>query len=222
MFQHGGTKADLPKKIKKSTLNLPIGLIVKCPYIWNSMSDLNLQIDANEWVDAYADSLFNYANIRVNDVDLAKDLVQDTFIAGLNSIANFKGESSIKTWLFSILKRKIIDHWRKQESRKTTPISFFEKAGVKKGGFLEGHQPKGRLAEIDVSIENEELKQAIAGCIGALPAKWRGVVVDKLVEGKESEEVCNDHEITSSNLWVIVHRAKVQLRDCLDRKWFGA
>ena len=187
-----------------------------------TMSDLNLQIDANEWVDAYADSLFNYANLRVNDVDLAKDLVQDTFVAGLNSIANFKGESSIKTWLFSILKRKIIDHWRKQESRKTSPISFFEKSGLKKGGFLEGHSPQGRLAEIDVSIENDELKSAIARCIGALPDKWRGVVLDKLVEGKESEEVCNDHEITSSNLWVIVHRAKVQLRDCLDRKWFGA
>ena len=93
---------------------------------------------------------------------------------------------------------------------------------LKKGGFLEGHSPQGRLAEIDVSIENDELKSAIARCIGALPDKWRGVVLDKLVEGKESEEVCNDHEITSSNLWVIMHRAKVQLRDCLDRKWFRA
>ncbi len=50
--------------------------------------------------------------MRVNDVDLAKDLVQETFISGLKSIDKFEGKSSVKTWLVAILKRKIIDHWR--------------------------------------------------------------------------------------------------------------
>lgn len=178
-------------------------------------------IDTSKWVDEYADMLFNYANVRVNDSDLAKDLVQDTFVSALKGIENFQGKSTVKTWLFSILKRKIIDHWRKQESRKTKPMSFFSQEGRMKGGFLEGYSPKGKLSEIEAKIENTELRQAITACIGALPVKWRSIVIDKMVEEKESEEVCNEHEITPSNLWVIIHRAKVQLRDCLENKWFA-
>jgi RNA polymerase sigma-70 factor (ECF subfamily) len=181
----------------------------------------NTQIDTSKWVDSYADMLFNYANVRINDHDLAKDLVQDTFVSALKGIDNFQGKSTVKTWLFSILKRKIIDHWRKQESRKTNPMSFFSKDGMMKGGFLEGYQPQGKLSEIEVDIENTELRTAISSCISVLPAKWKGIVVDKLVEERESEDVCNDHEITASNLWVIIHRAKLQLRDCLEKKWFA-
>jgi len=180
------------------------------------------EINTGEWVDLYADSLFNYANIRINDADLAKDLVQDTFISALKAIDKFEHKSSVKTWLYSILKRKIIDHWRKQESRKTNPMSYFNQDGVKKGGFLDGHNPQGKLAEVEVEIENNELSDALTKCIGALPVKWKGIVIDKLVEEKESEEVCNEHAISASNLWVIIHRAKVQLRDCLEKKWFEA
>lgn len=179
------------------------------------------KIDTSEWVDAYADLLFNYANVRVNDHDLAKDLVQDTFISALKGIDGFQGKSSVKTWLFSILKRKIIDHWRRQESRKTKPMSFFRTEGMKKGGFLEGLSPQGKLSQIEIDTENRELREAIALCIAVLPEKWKGVVIDKLVEERESEDVCNDHDITASNLWVIIHRAKLQLRDCLEKKWFA-
>ncbi len=185
------------------------------------MIENNVGIDTSTWVDDYADILFNYANVRLNDQDLAKDLVQDTFVSALKGIDRFQGKSTVKTWLFSILKRKIIDHWRKQESRKTKPMSFFTSEGMMRGGFLEGFQPQGRLSEIDTEIENTELREAIAGCINLLPAKWKGIVLDKMVEGKESEEVCKEHDITPSNLWVIMHRAKLQLRDCLEKKWFA-
>ncbi|WP_066759476.1 sigma-70 family RNA polymerase sigma factor [Crocinitomix algicola] len=177
-------------------------------------------IDTSEWVDDYADMLCNYAYARVNDMDLSKDLVQDTFVSALKGLDNFQGKSTVKTWLFSILKRKIIDHWRKQESRKTNPMSFFTTDGIIKGEFLNNYRPKGKLAEIEVEIENNELREAIGHCISLLPSKYKGIVVDKLVENKESEEVCNEHEITASNLWVIIHRAKLQLRDCLEKKWF--
>ena len=71
------------------------------------------QIDATQWVARYSDYLFNYTIARVNDRDLAKDLISETFLAGLKSMGNFKGESTERTWLVSILKRKIIDHYRK-------------------------------------------------------------------------------------------------------------
>lgn len=87
------------------------------------------------------------------------------------------------------------------------------------GGFLEGHQPQGKLNEIEAKIENQELKEAIANCIAALPDKWKGIVISKLVEEQKSEEVCEEFDITAANLWVIIHRAKVQLRNCLEKKW---
>ena len=70
------------------------------------------------WVDQYADYLFNYAVIRVSDAEIAKDIVQETFLAGLKSAKNFKGEAAERTWLISILKRKVIDHYRKINSNK--------------------------------------------------------------------------------------------------------
>ena len=65
-------------------------------------------LSPNNWVDAYADYLFNYAVARVNDSNIAKDLVQETFFAGLKSAKNFQGKSTERTWLVSILKRKVI------------------------------------------------------------------------------------------------------------------
>ena len=76
------------------------------------------KIDPNKWIDSYSDYLFNYTITRVKDRDTAQDLVQDTFFAGLKSMKNFKGEASERTWLISILKRKIIDHYRKINSKK--------------------------------------------------------------------------------------------------------
>ena len=87
------------------------------------MPKVEATTDTSLWVDEYSDMLYNYSYTRVNDHELALDLVQDTFVSALKGLDNFQGKSTIKTWLFSILKRKIIDHWRKQESRKTRPMS---------------------------------------------------------------------------------------------------
>ncbi|NNC46798.1 MAG: RNA polymerase sigma factor, partial [Winogradskyella sp.] len=76
------------------------------------------KLNPNLWVDLYSDYLFNYSISRVSDRAIAQDLVQETFLAGLKSMLNFKGEASERTWLISILKRKIIDHYRKINSKK--------------------------------------------------------------------------------------------------------
>ena len=76
------------------------------------------QLDPNGWVDRYSDYLFNFTIGRVSDSEIAKDLISETFLAGLKSKDNFKGEASERTWLISILKRKIIDHYRKINSKK--------------------------------------------------------------------------------------------------------
>ena len=179
-------------------------------------------IDTSLWIDDYSDMLYNYTYTRVNDHEMAKDLVQDTFVSALKGLENFQKKSTVKTWLFSILKRKIIDHWRKQESRKTKPMSSLGSDSESGEKRIIEKQNMGRISEIEVDYDNMELKEAITGCIQHLPDKWKGIIIDKLVEEQKSEEVCKEHDITASNLWVIVHRAKVQLRDCLQEKWFNS
>ena len=78
----------------------------------------NHKIDPNQWIALYSDYLYNYTVSRVSDRDMAQDLVSETFLAGLKSMKNFKGEASERTWLISILKRKIIDYYRKINSNK--------------------------------------------------------------------------------------------------------
>jgi len=74
-----------------------------------------------QWVDTYTTELYSWAIHKVSDSELSKDLIQDTFLAAAEKIEGFKGESSPKTWLFSILNHKIIDHYRKKTSK---PVSI--------------------------------------------------------------------------------------------------
>jgi len=179
-------------------------------------------LDPNKWIDAYADYLFNYTITRVNDSDLAKDLVQETFFAGLKSAKNFKGEASERTWLVSILKRKIIDHYRKINSKKgkaEVRMSFYND-GENEGDWLEERVPQSWDNASEKDIENEELKDQLESCIDKLPEKYAMVFRLKTIEDFGTEEICKELDITASNLWVIIHRARTQLRECMEDNWF--
>ena len=179
-------------------------------------------LNPKKWIQLYADYLYNYALIRVNNQDLAKDLVQETFFSGLKGKDNFKGLASERTWLVSILKRKIIDHYRKINSikgKKEVRVNFYND-GENKGNWLEERVPVSWQNEAEKNIENQELKNALDGCIDNLPEKYRMVFLLKSVQNYETEEICNELDITASNLWVIIHRARQQLRRCLEDNWF--
>ncbi len=179
-------------------------------------------IDPNTWVDKYSDYLFNYTIVRVDDREIAQDLVQETFFAGLKSMKNFKGEASERTWLISILKRKIIDHYRKINSNKgkaEVRINYSSDSETE-GDWLEERvaDPFDKNAEGD--IENEELGVAIHNCIGKLPEKQALIFKMKTIQGFDTEAICNEFDITASNLWVIIHRARTAMAECLEKNWF--
>ena len=180
------------------------------------------QIEPNKWIERYSDYLFNYTISRVNDRDMAQDLVQDTFLAGLKSMANFKGEASERTWLISILKRKIIDYYRKINSNKgkAEVRMSYNSDSETEGDWLEERvaDPFDKTAED--TIENSELGMAIHDCIGKLPEKQATVFKMKTLLGYETEAICNELDITASNLWVIIHRARTAMADCLEKNWF--
>ncbi|MFC4721411.1 sigma-70 family RNA polymerase sigma factor [Geojedonia litorea] len=181
----------------------------------------NHQIDPNKWIDNYADYLFNYTITRVNDREIAKDLVQDTFFAGLKSMKNFKGEASERTWLISILKRKIIDYYRKINSNKgKAEVRMNYSSDENEGDWLEERvaDPFDKTAE-DV-MENSELEDAIYNCLSKLPEKQAQVFKMKTILNHETEAICNELNITASNLWVIIHRARVAMASCMEETWF--
>jgi RNA polymerase sigma-70 factor (ECF subfamily) len=181
----------------------------------------NHQIDPNKWVDFYSDYLFNFTISRVNDREIAKDLVQDTFFAGLKSMKNFKGEASERTWLISILKRKIIDHYRKINSKKgKAEVRMTYNSEENEGDWLEERiaDPFDKTAED--KIENTELGLAIHNCISKLPEKQATVFKMKTLLNYDTEAICNELNITASNLWVIIHRARTSVAACMEKNWF--
>jgi len=179
-------------------------------------------LSPTKWIELHADYLYNYTISRINNHDLAKDLVQDTFFAGLKAKDNFQGKASERTWLISILKRKIIDHYRKINSAKgkaEVKMNFYSD-GDREGEWIEERVPNSWNSEVEKDIENRELSEAIEKCIDNLPEKYAMVFRLKTIQEFETEEICKELDITSSNLWVIIHRARTQLRKCMEDSWF--
>ncbi|MBT8376738.1 MAG: sigma-70 family RNA polymerase sigma factor [Bacteroidia bacterium] len=179
------------------------------------------KLNPNLWVDLYSDYLFNYSISRISDRAIAQDLVQETFLAGLKSMLNFKGEASERTWLISILKRKIIDHYRKINSKKgqaEVRINYNTNEDSE-GDWLEERvaDPFDKTAEDQ--LMNEELGDAIYYCLDKLPKKQAEVFKLKNILGYDTDTICNELNITPSNLWVIIHRARTALADCMEEKW---
>jgi RNA polymerase sigma-70 factor (ECF subfamily) len=187
------------------------------------MSAKKNTLDSNKWIDKYADYLYNYSISRVNNSDLAKDLVQETFFAGLKSANNFEGRATERTWLVSILKRKIIDHYRKINSAKgqaEVRMNFYED-GENEGSWLEERVPQSWDNSVEKKLENTELKSQLEICMDRLPEKYAMVFKMKTIQEFETAEICKELDITASNLWVILHRARVQLRKCMEDNWFN-
>ena len=180
-------------------------------------------------MERYGDYLYNYTIVRVNDREKAEDLVQETFLAGLKAKENFLGKSTERTWLISILKRKIIDTYRKQYASKESSMSEFEQdisdgdfyraEDPFRGHWLEGKGPHSHSLLPEGEIEQAELMQIIQECISKLPPNLASAFVMKMIDEAESDEVCKELGITSSNLWVMLHRARLKMRECVESKW---
>ncbi len=175
----------------------------------------------SQWVENYTEGLHSWAFHKVSDGDLAKDLVQDTFLAAAEKIESFKGDSSPKTWLYSILNHKIIDHYRKKVNQ---PVrmdnqslgTFFDK----NGSWIKEKRPNSWHEDESHLLDDLDFRGVLEKCLEALPEKWSTGVKLKYLMSKKGEEICQEMGIAPTNLWQIIHRAKVQLRDCIESAWF--
>lgn len=184
------------------------------------MSQQKHSIDAKKWVDKYSDYLFNYTIVRVNNREVAKDLISETFLAGLKSMKNFKGEASERTWLISILKRKIIDYYRKINSKKgkaEVKINYTDED--QQGDWLEERVANPTEQSAEDHMVNEELGDAIFNCLDKLNERHAKIFKMKTIDQVDTEVICNEFKITPSNLWVIIHRARTAMAECLEKNW---
>jgi RNA polymerase sigma-70 factor (ECF subfamily) len=185
--------------------------------------------DPERWVDEHGDYLFKFALIRLRDPQKAEDAVQETFLAALKGGQSFAGRSTEKSWLVGILKNKICDFYRKS-SRETsfTDLEFYSDEensrfvadGLGKGGWLQEHGPQ-EWPNAGENLDSELFWQTYRDCAGKLPAKVAAVFNLREVDGLESREVCALFDISESNLWVMLHRARMALRRCLEANWFS-
>lgn len=180
--------------------------------------------DPSEWVDRYGDHLFRYATFRVRDRSASEDLVQETFLAALRNRGSFTGDSTESTWLIGILKHKIADHFRLHAREAYLPGGNshdppeeipFDAAGHWAAGPAEwGGNPA------DLYRQKEFLDQ-FRRCLSGLPSNQAIAFTLREVEGADTGEICKVLNITDTNLWVILHRARMRLRRCLENHWFN-
>ncbi len=181
------------------------------------------ELNISQWVNEYGDQLYRYALPRVSDSEIAKDLVQDTFLAAWRNVDKYKGEASEKNWLFTILKNKIIDYYRKASTRNEERISDVNEDAYyfnDDGHWSEKAAPNDWGVDYNEPINQKEFYEIVEKCKKKLKEIQNAVFSMKYLEGYESEEICKELNITPSNYWVLLHRAKVQLRACLEKNWF--
>ncbi|MCB0334810.1 MAG: sigma-70 family RNA polymerase sigma factor [Bdellovibrionales bacterium] len=186
-------------------------------------SGLEREMDPDQWVDRYGDRLYKYALARVREASLAEDLVQETFLSAVKAYGDFEGRSAVKTWLLTILKNKIIDHYRKVK-RQGEAVSLDSDTDTHTAGMTLGiwntfvHNWASNPDEL---VEGQEFLGALNECFRKLPDRYKKLFQVKLADDLSTEEICNLFDISASNYWVLLHRIRMQLRQCLDKNWYA-
>ena len=185
--------------------------------------------DPERWVELYGDGLFKYALMRLRDPAKAEDAVQETFLAALKGGKSFAGRSAERSWLIGILKNKICDYYRR--ASRETPFSDMEfysdeeserfiPDGLFKNGWNHDLGPQ-EWSSPGASLDSEVFWQTFLECSKKLPKNVSTVFTLREIDGIESQEICALLNISENNLWVMLHRARMALRRCLETNWFG-
>ena len=176
-----------------------------------------------KWVNDYSDLLYRYCVKHLPDENLGRDLVQETFLSAWRNMDTFKGEASVKNWLFVILRSKVIDHFRKSNANKDAQLIYLDHNDSvffdEEDHWQKGFYPRQWSVDFSNTAETKEFYHVFESCGKKLKQIQNSVFIMKYVDGLKSEEICKLLNITPSNYWVLIHRAKVQLRACIEKNW---
>lgn len=174
-----------------------------------------------DWVRDYSDDLYSWALYKTSKVEVAEDLIQETFFSAIKSIDSFQQNSSAKTWLFAILNNKIIDFYRKKSKEASYnmqdyPLTF----SASEQSFDDtGHWVEESFITSQHWLDNPDFNAILSNCIQKLPENWSFVIQSKFILDKKANDICKELNITASNYWQLVHRAKVLLKKCIEINW---
>ncbi|MEP7157527.1 MAG: sigma-70 family RNA polymerase sigma factor [Betaproteobacteria bacterium] len=181
-------------------------------------------------VESHRGYLLRFAVAKLRDSEQAEDVVQEALVSALDGLGGFAGQSTLRTWLTSILKFKIIDYQRRVITERAHFAAAPEEDDSADPEWMDrmfddtGHWSP-RLAEWtnpDGALEQKQFFNVFESCMDKLPKAAARVFFKREVMGVDTDEICKEEEITASNCWVMLHRARLALRECLDRNWFQA
>lgn len=176
------------------------------------------------WVCLYTASLHSWALYKTSNKETAEDLVQDTFLTAHQQFEKFKGQSNPKTWLLAILNNKIFAYYRKKyrDGTEIRQDAIFNQLFDKHDQWKQQEKPSAWHNEQSNLLDDREFNFILTSCLAKLPEHWQAAVNLKYIEQKKGELICQELDIAPTNFWQVLHRAKLQLRKCLDVHWFKA
>jgi RNA polymerase sigma-70 factor (ECF subfamily) len=184
-------------------------------------------LDPRVWLEQYGDYLYRFAVARVRRSDVAEDLVQETLLAAWRGRDGFNGTAaSERTWLTAILKRKAID-WLRRQVRERLAIDpgadpdQFEVELFTRHGEWKRSPSLWVRGQPNEALDREEFWVVFYACLGKLPVRLHDVFALRYLDETAAEELCRDLGLTAPNLWVMLHRARLRMWECLSRNWFG-
>ena len=190
---------------------------------------LRVEVDPSAWVDDHGDYLFRYALARLRDDAAAEDMVQETLLSAIQSLGSYGGRSAERTWLTGILKHKIIDHYRKtcretsfdpSETDLTEFDPLFERQDEFKDHWHDTLSPRIWKSSPEDALRQDEFFVVLQNCLTKLPERVAAVFSLREMNDLESDEICQLLGLSASNFWVMMHRARMSLRRCIEINWF--
>ncbi|WMX16812.1 sigma-70 family RNA polymerase sigma factor [Aureispira sp. CCB-E] len=189
---------------------------------------ISQKIDVAHWVNTHSDALYRYAYSKTGDRHVAEDLVQEAFLGALQSTKQAGEIQNQKSWLFSILRNKIVDYYRKLERESKQATHGYSEEEMDENAHFIG-MGMWRKEARDISwtntenlITDQEFNAVLDACLTKLPEHYRTVVRLKIMESENTDLICQDLGISNTNLWQIIHRTKLRLRACINKYWFQA
>ena len=176
-------------------------------------------------LEAMRPQLVRFAQLQLRNQELAEDAVQDALVAVLEKPERFAGQSSLRTYVTGILKYKIIDNLRlATRERQIDPAEDQSEDDAIDALFAaDGHtleQPRD-WGNPDATLQQKDFFKVLEVCLEKLPAKTARIFMMREWLELDTDEICKELAITTANAWVLLYRARIRLRECLDLNWFG-
>jgi RNA polymerase sigma-70 factor (TIGR02943 family) len=176
-------------------------------------------------VQALRPQLLRFARHQLRNDAWAEDAVSDTLLAALERPQAYGGGAQLKTWLVGILKHKVIDQIRRHRREISSTATDDDREDLDEALFKpDGHwrEAPADWGNPSASLGQRQFFEVLEACMEHLPGQQGRVFMMREWLELDTDEICKETGISSTNLFVLLHRARLRLRECLQMNWFAA